>query len=246
MKQWIGLLKISLSLEVSDRVEWDDLPAKAQHTYCFWWVGEHAAWWGKRWYGHNAVVWLLTSWVVISHKLWLYTAIPPCLKFSFSFSEIHWIALTPSFVPKFRSKGDGAPPWNTTHTGRINISLQSCFEGADECHIEPAHLLKVSQHIDSAVKDALPLWWVQPVDEICSVVLMALFIPVDRGWDQQRKNYIQQSFIHSKHCEMFLLDYFWLNCSATTCHTLYLLNNNQHVNMVVVTISAYSTNIVGM
>lgn len=34
----------------------------------------------------------------------------PCLKFSVSLSEIHWIALTPNLVPKFLSKGEGAPP----------------------------------------------------------------------------------------------------------------------------------------
>lgn len=41
----------------------------------------------------------------------------PCLKFSFSCSEIHCEAFTPNLVPKFLSKGVGAPPCNTnTHT----------------------------------------------------------------------------------------------------------------------------------
>lgn len=40
------------------------------------------------------------------------------------------------------------------------------------------YLLKVPQHVDPAVEDALPLGRVQPVDEICRVVFVAFFIPV--------------------------------------------------------------------
>jgi len=54
----------------------------------------------------------------------------PWRKFSVSLSEIHWIALTPNLVPKFLSKGEGAPPWSThthTHTGNTSIILSLQF-----------------------------------------------------------------------------------------------------------------------
>lgn len=41
----------------------------------------------------------------------IYAAVVLSVKFSVSFSESHWIALTPNLVPKFLSKGEGAPPW---------------------------------------------------------------------------------------------------------------------------------------
>lgn len=34
----------------------------------------------------------------------------PSLKFSVTLVESHWMALTPNLVPKFLSKGEGAPP----------------------------------------------------------------------------------------------------------------------------------------
>ena len=52
----------------------------------------------------------LGFWAVYSYKIWLHARTLPCRKFSVNLSEIHWTTLTPNLVPKFLSKGEGAPP----------------------------------------------------------------------------------------------------------------------------------------
>lgn len=75
---------------------------------------------------------------------------------------------------------------SVTYIVTVICKLLSCVL-PESCMAAP-YLLEVSQHVDSAVKDALPLWWVQPMDEICGVVFVAFFIPVVTKNNQQRKN----------------------------------------------------------
>lgn len=52
-----------------------------------------------------------------------------------------------------------------------------------------AHLLHVSQHILPAVKHSLPLFSVQLVDEVCSVVFITVLIPTITKEIQQKPEF---------------------------------------------------------
>lgn len=103
---------------------------------------------GKWWYHHQTSACFTSVWFS-TFLFWECRVTLPCRKFSVNFSEIHWVAFTPNLVPKFLSKGEGAPPCSTnTHpkwysesqTWKLSIYIfkwsylfGSCYFNKNQC-----------------------------------------------------------------------------------------------------------------